>query len=79
MFLSFADRDREGFVQGVNKGGVKLYIHGVGFVVIKEEQLRKIKVSHGKEKRRQEKRQHKNKVKIHYLDDWRKRSKKEAL
>ena len=34
MLLSFADRDREGFVQGVNRDGVKLYIHGIGFVVL---------------------------------------------
>jgi hypothetical protein len=36
MLLSFADRDREGFVQSVNADGVIIFIRGIGFVVLEE-------------------------------------------
>ena len=34
MFLSFADRDREGFVQSANTDGVIIFIRGIGFVAL---------------------------------------------
>lgn len=34
MLLQFSDRTREGFEQSIDNGTVKLYIHGVGFVVV---------------------------------------------
>jgi len=40
MELLFSDRPREGFVQDITENDVKLYIHGVGFRVVKMEQLK---------------------------------------
>lgn len=45
MLFQFSDRPREGFKQSCDKEGVKLFIHGIGIVSVKFEQLRIIRES----------------------------------
>lgn len=45
MLFQFSDHIREGFEQSRNNGNVKLYVHGIGIVVVKIEQLKIIKLN----------------------------------
>ena len=45
MLLDFSDHPREGYLQSSDKEGVRLYIHGIGIVTVKIEQLREVRES----------------------------------
>ena len=51
MLLDFSDRPREGHLQSSDKEGVRLFIHGIGIVSVKIEQLREIDHEHGRQSR----------------------------
>ena len=36
MLLDFPDRPREGHLQSADENGIKLFVHGVGFVVVEK-------------------------------------------
>lgn len=42
MLFQFSDRPREGYRQSCDKEGVKLFVHGIGIVVVKVEQMKVI-------------------------------------
>jgi len=48
MLLQFTDKTREGFEQSRTDETVKLYVYGIGFIVVKLEQMKIVNLNlHG--------------------------------